>query len=50
MVTAEDVVKTHFITKKLDVLLVDLELVLKQEDLMDGLKKLELEEVKVPEE
>ena len=46
MVTAEDAEKTHYITKRKDVPLADLELVLKLEDLMDGLKKLELEEVK----
>ena len=48
MVIAEDVVKIHFTTKKVDAQVADLEQVLKQEDLMDGPKKLELEEVKVP--
>ena len=39
MVTAEDVVKTPYITKKKDVPAADLELAHKLEDLMDGLKK-----------
>ena len=50
MVTAEDVVKTPYITKKKDVPAADLELAHKLEDLMDGLKKWEEEEVKEPEE
>lgn len=50
MVTVEDVEKTLFITKKVDAPVADSELPLKWEDTMVGLKKLELEEVKEPEE
>jgi hypothetical protein len=50
MVTAEDAVKTPYITKKKDALAADLELLQKPEDMMVGLKKSEPEEVKEPEE
>ena len=47
MVIAEDAEKIPYITKRKDVPVVDLVLALKPEDLMDGPKKLEVEEVKV---
>ena len=50
MVIAEDVEKTRFIIKSTDVHLVVLELTLKWDYLQDGVKKLEQEEDKVPEE
>jgi hypothetical protein len=50
MVIAEDAEKTLFIIKSTDVLLVVLELTLKWDYLQDGVKKLEQEEDKVPEE
>jgi hypothetical protein len=50
MVIAEDAVKMLFIIKNTDVHLVVLELTLKWDYLQDGVKKLEQEEDKVPEE
>ena len=47
---AEDVARTPYTIKKKDALLADLALEPKWEDMMVGLKKSELEEVKVPEE
>ena len=47
---AEDVARIHYTIKKKDALLVASELELKWEDMMVGLKKSELEEVKAPEE